>query len=105
MHTISVAAYQAAERTDVVSICDCIHESDTRTLAIARDCVVDAEFAKERFWRNPKCCASRDQFCVWSCFTQRPQNDSRFGCVMPKRDRVAVVYVANRNADDRRGKL
>ena len=42
MHAIAFAAYETAERTDFFSICDCVYESDTRSLTIAGDCVVDA---------------------------------------------------------------
>src|SRR6266550_1378198 len=105
MHAIVVAPHETTERTDVLSICDRVNESDARALTVARHRVVDAEFAKKGFRRDTECCASRDHLCFWSGFAQRSQNNSRFGRVMPKRDRVAVVYVANRDADDRRCKL
>src|SRR5687767_5745260 len=105
MHTVSFRSDKASERRYRLASRERIYECNAGALPIAGDCVVDTEISEERFRGDSECRPARNHLGLRCSLSQRVKNRSRLRCVMPKRDGVAVVDVANRNADHGRAEL
>src|SRR5687767_2968977 len=95
-----LVTHQAGKRLDRRSRRHCIDERDTRALAVAGNRVIDAEIAEERFRSDSKGCSARDDLCARRRAPQALKNVARLRRVVPERDRIAVVDVSHRDADD-----
>jgi hypothetical protein len=79
---------------------DCGNESDAGPLAITCYRVIDTEVAEKRFRGNSERRTARDYLRIWRGLAKCLQHYARLRRVVAERDRVAVIDIANRNADD-----
>jgi hypothetical protein len=97
-HSLSVA-HDTGKSPDGLSRGESVNQRNARPFAVARHRVVDAEVSEQRFGRDAERRSSRDDFRPRRYAAQSLENGTRLRSVMAKRDGVAVVDVANRDAD------
>ena len=75
-------------------------QGDARSLAVAGDRVIHTELGEECRGRNAERGATSDHSGARRCETQCVKRRRGVRCVMPERDRIAVVDIAHGHPDD-----
>src|SRR2546423_6747975 len=99
-HCTVAIAHESGQSFDRSARGQRIYECDASALPVTCDSVINGEIAKQCLWSNSKRRASGDDLRAGSSLPKRPQNASRFGCVVTQRDCITVVDVPDRNAYD-----